>query len=81
MGSVLRGNRGRAAGESGETMESTQGPPPQVATLSLPARITVAVTVGAVAVAALYHLAMGVLHVAPSNTLSKEHATRFINVI
>ncbi|WP_328914817.1 MULTISPECIES: DUF5819 family protein [unclassified Streptomyces] len=57
-------------------MESTEeGPPPQGAALSLPARITVAVTVGAVVVAALYHLAMVFLHVAPSNTLSKEHAT------
>ncbi|MYS18788.1 hypothetical protein GA0115240_101216 [Streptomyces sp. DvalAA-14] len=55
-------------------MESMQGPPPRVAALSLPGRIAVAVTVGVVSVAALLHLAMVFLHVAPSNTLSKEHA-------
>jgi hypothetical protein len=56
-------------------MDSKEGPPSPVATLSLPARIVVAVTVGAVAVAALFHLGMVFLHVAPPNTLSKEHAT------
>lgn len=56
-------------------MQSAEGPPPQVATLSLPARIAVAVTVGAVAVGALLHLGMVFLHVAPSNTLSTQHAT------
>ncbi|WP_405584278.1 DUF5819 family protein [Streptomyces sp. NBC_01190] len=56
-------------------MESTEGPPPRVSGLSVPARILVALTVGAVTVAALFHLAMVFLHVAPSNTLSKEHAT------
>lgn len=56
-------------------MQSAEGPPPQVATLSLPARIAVAVTVGVVAVGALLHLGMVFLHVAPSNTLSTEHAT------
>jgi hypothetical protein len=45
-----------------------------VAALSLPARIAVAVTVGAVAVGALLHLGMVFLHVSPSNTLSTEHA-------
>jgi hypothetical protein len=56
-------------------MDPMEKPPPGVASLSLPARIAVAVTVGAVAVGALYHLAMVFLHVAPSNTLSKEHAS------
>jgi hypothetical protein len=56
-------------------MESEQGAPPQAAALSLPARIAVAVTVGVVAVGALFHLGMVFLHVAPSNTLSKQHAT------
>ncbi|CAG7651817.1 DUF5819 family protein [Actinacidiphila bryophytorum] len=56
-------------------MQSEQGPSPQAATLSLPARIAVAVTVGVVAVGALLHLGMVFLHVAPSNTLSKEHAS------
>ncbi|WUH92155.1 DUF5819 family protein [Streptomyces sp. NBC_00433] len=56
-------------------MQSEQGESPQLAGLSLPARITVAVTVGVVAVGALFHLGMVFLHVAPSNTLSKQHAT------
>lgn len=43
--------------------------------MSLPARIAVAVTVGVVAVGALLHLGMVFLHVAPSNTLSKQHAS------
>lgn len=55
-------------------MESFEGPPPRVGTLSLPGRIAVAVAVGVVTVGALYHLAMVFLHVAPSNTLSKDHA-------
>jgi hypothetical protein len=55
-------------------MDPMEEPPPRVAALSLPGRIVVAVMVGAVTVAALYHLAMVFLHVAPSNTLSKEHA-------
>jgi len=54
-------------------MEPTQGPPP-AAPLSLPGRLVVAMTVGAVTVGALYHLAMVFLHVAPPNTLSNEHA-------
>ncbi len=50
-------------------------PAPRVAALSLPGRIVVAVTVGAVAVGAAFHLGMVFLHVAPSNTMSKEHAS------
>jgi hypothetical protein len=56
-------------------MESVEGPPPRVGALSLPGRIVVAVTLGAVTVGALYHLGMVFLHVAPSNTLSKEHGS------
>jgi hypothetical protein len=56
-------------------MDPLEEPPSRAAALSMPGRLVVAVTVGAVAVAALYHLAMVFLHVAPSNTLSKEHAT------
>lgn len=56
-------------------MQSEQRPSRQVAALSLPARISVAVTVGVVAVGALFHLGMVFLHVAPSNTLSKQHAS------
>lgn len=48
---------------------------PRVAALSLPGRIVVAVTVGAVAVGAVFHLGMVFLHVTPSNTLNREHAT------
>ena len=74
MGSVLRGNRIRGAGESGETMQSLEGPPPQPAPLSRPSRIAVAGMVGIVSVGALFHLGMVFLHVAPSNSLSKEHS-------
>lgn len=56
-------------------MNPLEEPPARAAALSWPGRLAVAVTVGVVAVAALYHLAMVFLHVAPSNTLSKEHAT------
>ncbi|WP_326598000.1 DUF5819 family protein [Streptomyces sp. NBC_01803] len=41
--------------------------------LSLPARLTVAVAVGAVAVYTVWHLAMVFLFVAPSNTLSEDY--------
>ncbi|MBM9505897.1 DUF5819 family protein [Actinacidiphila acididurans] len=58
-----------------DSVEGPEGPPPRVGALSLPSRIAVALTVGCVAVGALYHLGMVFLHVAPSNTLSKEHAT------
>lgn len=43
------------------------------AALSLPSRIVVAVAAGGIAVAALVHIAMMFLHVAPSNTLTKTH--------
>lgn len=41
--------------------------------LSLPARIVVAIAVAVVAVVAVVHVAMVFLHVAPENTLSKDH--------
>ncbi|WP_037911482.1 DUF5819 family protein [Actinacidiphila yeochonensis] len=56
-------------------MEPREGPPPSASVLSLPGRIVVALTVGAVAVGVLFHLGMVFLYVAPSNTLTKEHAT------
>lgn len=56
-------------------MESFEGPPPQLAGLSMPARIAVAVAVAVVTVGALYHLAMVFLHVAPPNTISRQHST------
>lgn len=45
-----------------------------VAALSMPGRITVAIAVAVVAVAVAVHVAMVFLHVAPDNTLSKEHS-------
>ncbi|UNO41006.1 DUF5819 family protein [Streptomyces sp. MST-110588] len=43
------------------------------AALSLPSRMVIAVAAGAVALAVAIHLAMMFLHVAPPNTLSKQH--------
>ncbi|MEV6570427.1 DUF5819 family protein [Streptomyces sp. NPDC051577] len=53
-------------------------PPPRaigIAGLSTPYRVVVALALAAVAVAACAHLAIVFLHVAPSNTLSKRHAS------
>ncbi|MBZ4020735.1 DUF5819 family protein [Streptomyces purpurogeneiscleroticus] len=50
--------------------------PPQVSpvtALSLPSRIVVATAAGGIAIAALVHIAMMFLHVAPSNTVTKAH--------
>ncbi|MCX4526893.1 MULTISPECIES: DUF5819 family protein [unclassified Streptomyces] len=47
---------------------------PGIAGLSTPYRVVTALALGAVAVAACWHLALVFLHVAPSNTLSKRHA-------
>ncbi|MEU7203359.1 DUF5819 family protein [Streptomyces sp. NPDC045470] len=44
------------------------------AALSLPSRIVVTVVAGAVTLAVAVHLAMMFLHVAPPNTLSKQHS-------
>lgn len=52
-------------------------PPPRapgIAGLSAPYRVVAALALGAVAVAACWHLALVFLHVAPSNTVSKQHA-------
>ncbi|WP_260609660.1 DUF5819 family protein [Streptomyces sp. WAC06614] len=48
-------------------------PPAGIAGLPTPYRLVAALALGAVAVAACWHLAMVFLHVAPSNTLSKRH--------
>ncbi|MET8832216.1 DUF5819 family protein [Streptomyces sp. NPDC004610] len=45
-----------------------------IATLALPYRVGVALALAAVAVAVCVHLGMVFLHVAPSNTVSKQHA-------
>ncbi|MFE3553459.1 DUF5819 family protein [Streptomyces sp. NPDC059193] len=47
---------------------------PGIAGLSTPYRVLVALALGAVGVAACTHLALVFLHVAPSNTVSKQHA-------
>ncbi|WP_030621620.1 DUF5819 family protein [Streptomyces sclerotialus] len=54
--------------------EETRPPEkPPAAVLSLPSRIVLATAAGGIAVAALVHIAMMFLHVAPSNTLTKAH--------
>lgn len=67
--------------EPGEAAEGVAPPPaareaprPSLAALSLPYQIGAALAVAAVAVAACVHLGMVFLHVAPSNTVTKEHA-------
>lgn len=47
---------------------------PGIAGLSTPYRVLAALALGAVGVAACTHLALVFLHVAPSNTLSRQHA-------
>ncbi|MGW7437784.1 DUF5819 family protein [Streptomyces sp. NPDC054849] len=47
---------------------------PGIAGLSTPYRVVTALALGAVAVAACAHLVLVFLHVAPSNTVSKQHA-------
>ncbi|MFJ5260705.1 DUF5819 family protein [Streptomyces sp. NPDC088387] len=56
--------------------EQPSGPPPPrtgVAALSLPYQVGVAFALAVVAVAACVHLGMVFLHVAPSNTVTKQH--------
>ncbi|WP_258024339.1 DUF5819 family protein [Streptomyces bambusae] len=61
--------------DSNDPEGTVPGPRPVgVAGLSTPYRVLVALALGAVAVAACWHLALVFLHVAPSNTLSKRHA-------
>jgi hypothetical protein len=58
-------------------MDSNEREPaarPGIAGLSAPYRVVAALALGAVAVAACWHLALVFLHVAPANTLSKRHA-------
>ncbi|WP_327305665.1 DUF5819 family protein [Streptomyces sp. NBC_01298] len=62
-----------------EPLEGAAPPPPRapgIAGLSTPYRVVTALALGAVAVAACFHLALVFLHVAPSNTVSKRHAAR-----
>ncbi|MET9597689.1 DUF5819 family protein [Streptomyces sp. NPDC006459] len=60
-----------------EPAEGAAPPPPRapgIAGLSTPYRVVAALALGAIAVAACTHLAFVFLHVAPTNTLSKQHA-------
>ncbi|MEW2137308.1 DUF5819 family protein [Streptomyces sp. NPDC005409] len=60
-----------------EPAEGAAAPPeraPGIAGLSTPYRVVAALALGAVAVAACTHLALVFLHVAPPNTVSKQHA-------
>ncbi|MEU9231062.1 DUF5819 family protein [Streptomyces subrutilus] len=60
-----------------EPAAATPPPPPRapgIAGLSTPYRVLAALALGAVGVAACTHLAFVFLHVAPSNTVSKQHA-------
>ncbi|MFJ3517269.1 MULTISPECIES: DUF5819 family protein [unclassified Streptomyces] len=60
-----------------EPAEGAAPPPPRasgIAGLSTPYRVVTALALGVIAVAACTHLALVFLHVAPANTLSKQHA-------
>ncbi|MFJ3922512.1 DUF5819 family protein [Streptomyces sp. NPDC090022] len=61
--------------DSNEHEGAVPGPrTPGIAGLSTPYRVVAALALGAVAVAACWHLGMVFLHVAPSNTIGKRHA-------
>ncbi|MCZ7459162.1 DUF5819 family protein [Streptomyces sp. WMMC940] len=60
------------AGDPGEA-PLRERPSGGIAALSLPYQVVAAVALGLVAVLACVHLAMVFLHVAPSNTLTKQH--------
>ncbi|MEW2114421.1 DUF5819 family protein [Streptomyces sp. NPDC005474] len=53
---------------------SQEAPRPSLAALSLPYQLGAALAVAVVAVVACVHLGMVFLHVAPSNTVTKEHS-------
>ncbi|MGW6570772.1 DUF5819 family protein [Streptomyces sp. NPDC054945] len=60
-----------------EPAEGAAPPPPRapgIAGLSTPYRVVAALALGVVAVAACTHLVLVFLHVAPSNTVSQQHA-------
>ncbi|WP_105975442.1 DUF5819 family protein [Streptomyces geranii] len=58
----------------GEVPQPEGAPRPVLADLSLPYQIAAALAVAVVGVAACVHLGLVFLHVAPSNTVTKEHA-------
>jgi hypothetical protein len=64
-----------AAGEEPSSSVEPPFPPPgPLADLSAPYRLAAALALAAVAVVAAVHLGMVFLHVAPSNTLSRQHS-------
>ncbi|MGV9311003.1 DUF5819 family protein [Streptomyces sp. NPDC003691] len=67
---------GTAAGEGGPDGGGTAGAAPRtgIAALSLPYQITAAVALGLVALVAGVHLLLVFLHVAPSNTATKQYS-------
>ncbi|WTS58355.1 DUF5819 family protein [Streptomyces sp. NBC_00101] len=74
------GGDGREGGDGGPDAASPApaGPPPDaaragIAALSTPYRVVAALVAGVVGLIACVHLGMVFLHVAPSNTLSKQH--------
>ncbi|MEV3989740.1 DUF5819 family protein [Streptomyces sp. NPDC049837] len=72
------GTEGRGRGErEGALAVGADGDPPGpgggIAALSLPYQIVAAVSLAVVGMFACVHLAMAFLHVAPSNTLTKQH--------
>lgn len=70
-GSGAAESRSVTGNGAGMQLYGDESRPP--AALSLPSRIVVTVAAGAVTLAVAIHLAMMFLHVAPSNTLSKQH--------
>lgn len=69
MGGPETGGRGDREGMEPQQERRGGG----VVALSWPGRVVVAIGVGVVAVAVAVHLTMVFLHVAPANTLSKQH--------
>lgn len=73
--------QGRAGPEEPDGPEEPSGPAPPsepatgVAALAPRHRIAVAVALGVVAIVVCVHLGMAFLHVAPANTVSKQHRT------
>lgn len=62
-----------AEGARGRDGEDTGGAVTDVGALSVPSRVAVALAVAVVTVGVAVHLSMVFLHVAPQNTLSKQH--------
>ncbi|MFC9621394.1 DUF5819 family protein [Streptomyces sp. NPDC056930] len=72
-GSAGPGSGQREDASSGAGRGSGQGPRVGMAALSLPYQIVAAIALSVIALVACVQLAMVFLHVAPSNTLTKQH--------